>query len=306
MAISVLLDGPVFAGEILKFRLEQNGTLGIENKTQSDDDFTASLLVYTKQWSGADDIATANNDDFVELTPQTTFSRQRNSQVLTAGYYGVRINENAILTVTLTGVLIGAEPDTRKEDLIDRIITQYRESPNLIGMMNTLNQQVCDVQDAVALIPEKFDIDTAVGDQLSIIGRWLGFPRCHNVVSAIPVFGFVCAGETSQYNLRGFCQNAVWVNCGDVATFEVCINDDEFYRRFLYVRRYQLLGMNDYKTFNLCIQILFGDDATYTQVGKAITVNTGRSLTEVEVDFQQVFARVLPRALSATITIQTS
>lgn len=305
MSVKFLLDGPVFAGTFVKFRLDETGTVFVTNKNLGSDPYSAAILAYRKGWSAQDDIEGASDLDFVELQPNLTLSNDRNSQILTSGYYAVRVDTDGVLTAALlySGEL--APPDTRKQDSLNRVLTQYRESPNLLGMISVYTKQACLAEDEIKAIPSKFDIDTAVGDQLTIIGRWLGFPRCHNVPAPVPVFGFECDGQSFPYNIGGFCENALWLGCPDVASFEVCINEDDLYRRFLYVRRYQLLGMNDYRTFSLCINVLFGSDATFSQVGRIITVNTGRSLTAIESDFIQVFTRVLPRAVSASVTIQT-
>ena len=118
------------------------------------------------------------------------------------------------------------------EERIDRILTQYRESRNLIGIIRHDLGQIADViieangsrgivselissgsnvlSDSQQVIisdpdcqpapgmPEKFDILTAVGDQLTIVGKWLGFPRCHCICQNVPVFGFSCS-ETVSY-----------------------------------------------------------------------------------------------------------
>lgn len=187
-----------------------------------------------------------------------------------------------------------------------RVLTQYRESPALLGIIRTYCEEAQVAQDALCAIPEFFDLNTAVGDQLTIIGRWLGFPRCHQVPSPVPVFGFKCDGIQSRFNLVGFCEGGTWSDCPGLADVEVCINDDDLYRRFLQVRRYQLLGMNDYMSFQESIEILFGDQATFSQLDRQITVDIGRQLDVIEEPFIQVFQRVLPRAVSANIILQES
>lgn len=190
------------------------------------------------------------------------------------------------------------------DDKVGRVLTQYRESPKLLGMIRAYVDQINDAQEHLCAIPSKFDLDTAVGNQLTIIGRWLGFPRCHNVPSAVPVFGFVCDGVSSPYNLKGFCESAIWFGCPGIASSRVCITDDELYRRFLKVRRYQLLGKNDYTSFQECLELLFpSSGATYSQADRAITVDPNRSLTTLEATFHKVFERVLPRALGSTISV---
>ena len=195
---------------------------------------------------------------------------------------------------------------TSIQEKLDLVLTQYRESPNLLAIISTYLDQVRLAQLALCEIPDKFDLDTAVGDQLTILGKWLGFPRCHKIPTPVPVFGFECDGVISRYNLSGFCESAIWFGCDGLADLEVCINDDELYRKFLYVRRYQLQGKNDYLSFQACIEILFGVQATYTQSGRIITVSPGRVLLSGEVTFLKVYERVLPRSMNSSITIDNT
>ena len=65
------------------------------------------------------------------------------------------------------------------EGRIDRLLTQYRESPNLIGMIRTYIEQAAELTEEIETLFDHFDIDTATGDQLTILGKALGWPRCH-------------------------------------------------------------------------------------------------------------------------------
>lgn len=79
---------------------------------------------------------------------------------------------------------------------VDRIRTQYRESPNLLAYFRHVLGQIADAQTALCRIPAAFDLDTAVGDQLTILGKDLGFPRRHCQGQFRPVFGFGANGFT--------------------------------------------------------------------------------------------------------------
>jgi hypothetical protein len=70
-------------------------------------------------------------------------------------------------------------PATVIEDRITYLLTQYRESPKLIAVLRNAMREAAVLAQLICEIPDFFDLDTAVGDQLTIIGKWLGWPRCH-------------------------------------------------------------------------------------------------------------------------------
>ena len=266
-----LYNAPATSGQLVKFTLETGGTVIVTNKNLNSGPYTATILSFRGTLAEGETIQNSVESDFAPLTPSLVISNTQNGHVLTRGHYALLIGADASLTIWVNEVGEEPEPDTRIQDKLDYVLTQYRESPNLLGLMSTYLRQLNEVQDVLESIPEKFDLDNAVGEQLDIIGRWLGFPRCHNVPSPVPVFGFDCDGAyTGAYNIGGFCEGSLWIGCPGVSSFEVCITDDELYRNFLYVRRFQLLGDCDYRSFVTCIKILFGSAATYTQVGRVI------------------------------------
>jgi len=76
------------------------------------------------------------------------------------------------------------------EARIDRIATQYRESPNLIALMRSYMEEFGLAAEAMVEIASAFDLETKGGDQLTIIGKWLGWPRHHPNGQLATFFGF--------------------------------------------------------------------------------------------------------------------
>lgn len=148
---------------------------------------------------------------------------------------------------------------------IDRVATQYRESPHLLGMMRAYLAQVEEAIRATCAIPSFFDIDSAIGDQLTLLGKRLGFPRCHCVCTIAPVFGFDCdGGYGGPYELVGFCEGGTWLACQDTGTSTICIDDDEIYRKLLKARRYQARGLYDIASLQAAADEIWGVPA-YTE-----------------------------------------
>lgn len=194
-------------------------------------------------------------------------------------------------------------PDQLVEPRIDLVLTQYRESPRLLHLIRTYLRQVEQVASAADQMLDQFWLDTAVGDQLTLIGKRMGWPRCHCVCDVQPVFGFECEDVVSLQPVAGFCDaNVTWVDCGPGGIGEVCISDDETYRRLLQVRSYQMLGLYDISSLETCVRILWGDEARVMDTGHGrVVVAPGRELTQAEVALLQLYPRVLPLALGMEV-----
>jgi len=188
-------------------------------------------------------------------------------------------------TCPLTGTMVEAE--------INRVATEYRESTRLLGLIRTYLRQVEEVAQAICAIPSYFDIETAVGDQLTLLGKRMGWPRCHCVCVSIPVYGFECEDET----VLGFCDDGTWINCGDAGNGELCLYNDEVYRTFLKARRYQMLGLYDIESLQTAMRHIWGPTAVVidTRPGR-VTLAPGRELTMQERLELPLVIRVMPIA----------
>lgn len=191
---------------------------------------------------------------------------------------------------------------TRVEERLNRVLTQYRESPKLLHMIRTYLRQIEMIEQAICDMPDYFDINNAVGDQLTLLGKRLGFPRRHCVCEVQPVFGFDCGPNASGLTLFGFCSEATWLACSNIGLAYVDINDDELYRKFLKVRRYQVQALFDTASLKTCIKELWGNQATIldSRNGKVV-IAPGRDLSVAEQAVLQLYPRVLPVPLGIKI-----
>lgn len=189
------------------------------------------------------------------------------------------------------------------EERIDQILTQYRESPRLLHVIRTALRQVQEAAEAIDAIPSFFEIETAVGDQLTIIGKALGWGRTHCICDIQPVFGFECDGAGFGYSLSGFCDdNSTWDACDARGFSEITLADDDLYRKFLKVRRYQFLGMFDRASLTEAIQTFWGETAAILDDrNRRVVIAPGRALTASEQAVLQLYPRVLPIALGMKI-----
>ena len=192
-------------------------------------------------------------------------------------------------------------PTEMVEERISRVLTQYRESPKLLHVLRTYLGAVAQTHLQVCDLPDRFSINTATGDQLTILGKRMGWPRCHCICDVSPVFGFDCAGIDLR-PVTGFCDpSGNWVNC-DTGLSDICLVDDELYRKFLLVRRYQYLNLYDLASLEECLKVFFGPTAGVLYSGQGrVVVTPGRDLTEAEIVMLQLYPRVLPLALGIRV-----
>ncbi|KRE07470.1 hypothetical protein ASE63_22485 [Bosea sp. Root381] len=197
--------------------------------------------------------------------------------------------------------LLSGMPAIFRGDLVeaevDKVATQYREATKFLALVRAFLGEGEGAAIELNEVPSFFDIDSAAGDQLTIIGKWLGFPRCHCVCDAPAVFGFDC-GSPGPFTIAGFCApGSTWVDCPPLGNSTLCIDDDEAYRGMLKARRYQMMGLYDVASLQAAIRHVWGDTAQVadTSVGSVILA-PGRALTADETAQLPVAFRVFPIA----------
>lgn len=57
------------------------------------------------------------------------------------------------------------------------VTSEHADKPNFVATVALLTQGLADLQDALAGLPGKYDLDAAVGVQLDAVGEWVGRTR---------------------------------------------------------------------------------------------------------------------------------
>jgi len=70
--------------------------------------------------------------------------------------------------------------------------SEYNQQPNFMAMVGAVLQPIADSMSVMASFAAAFDVDVAVGDQLDIIGQWVGVSR--NI--AVPLVGVYFSLDT--------------------------------------------------------------------------------------------------------------
>lgn len=194
------------------------------------------------------------------------------------------------------------------ETALDRIATQYRESPRLIGLIRALLSAAEAPTLALCPVPDFFDLDTAAGDQLTIIGKWLGWPREHCRGTRAATFGFTAGCTECELDrgpiLAGFCEG-IWDGCPDSEFASYTFTDDALYRRFLKARRAQIAGDYSRPALLSAARALFDDDGLVIlreRPGTA-TLILSRAFTAGERQILHLYGWVLPVAPGIALDI---
>jgi hypothetical protein len=101
--------------------------------------------------------------------------------------------------------------------------------PRFVNTLAALIQPLIDAQDMLASLTADFDLDTAVGVQLDIVGQWLG--RTRYLTEPITGVYFAFHTATDPVQRDGFDQG-IWLGPYDPTTKIIAMPDDA-YRKIL-------------------------------------------------------------------------
>jgi hypothetical protein len=100
------------------------------------------------------------------------------------------------------------------------ITSEHNQKPNYMAAVEALLRPLCCILDELAAIPLMFDVDTALGQQLDIVGLWVGATR--NVYT--PLTGVYFSFDTPGL---GF-DEGVWYGPFDALTGLTVLPDEHF------------------------------------------------------------------------------
>lgn len=164
------------------------------------------------------------------------------------------------------------------EQYLDLLLFQYRQQTNAEAEIDLMASQGEKLYDLLSSYREEYDIDTAVGAQLDVLGRILQFPRqVPHVLDKIR-FGF-----DNNDNSRGFAdrfdpnrESAPFSDRFERKYTDLQL-DDETYRRFLKVKVAKNTGsatIVDDERISLqdAVEIAFGMGNAYVQDNKDMSL----------------------------------
>lgn len=110
------------------------------------------------------------------------------------------------------------------EDYLNLITSEYRLQPNYISMVSFGSSIYVYIQQLLASMIPLFDVDVAVGQQLDIIGQWVGISR--NV--SIPISNVYFTWNSTASLGWNF---GIWQSSTDAST--VTVLPDDVYRTLI-------------------------------------------------------------------------
>ena len=100
------------------------------------------------------------------------------------------------------------------------LTSEHNQKPNFVASVTASVQPFADALAVLSTFPTLFDIDTAVGSQLDIVGEWIGASR----ELAIPLTGVYFAWDTAGLGW----DEGYWQGPFDPSTGLVSLNDTDY------------------------------------------------------------------------------
>lgn len=75
-------------------------------------------------------------------------------------------------------------------DYTTLITSQHADKPKFAALVQVLTGAIDGIRASIQSLPQAFDLDTALGAQLDIVGQWIGQPRTVGGVLTLGYFGF--------------------------------------------------------------------------------------------------------------------
>lgn len=150
----------------------------------------------------------------------------------------------------------------RKFELNETILSQYANSPIILKLIESFNQNIGPENNIIDFYNFVFNVETAQGFGLDIWGRIVGVNRFLEVVPSGEFFGFYNPSFSqaeqvyTPFNVKPF------FNGFDVTPI-VPINDTD-YRKMIYAKAYANINPCTVPTFNAMLDIILGPGRGYT------------------------------------------
>lgn len=100
------------------------------------------------------------------------------------------------------------------------ITSEHNQQPNFMAMVAATLQPSVDAQNLISTFVSLFDLDLAQGNQLDIIGQWVGISRNVNV----PISGVFFAWDTANLGWN----QGTWLGPGQSGTSLIMLSDNQY------------------------------------------------------------------------------
>ncbi len=169
------------------------------------------------------------------------------------------------------------------------ITSEHNQKPNFMALVGVLTGAMGDAVAATNAIQPAFNLLTAYGIQLDIIGLWVGQPRIVPQVLVSGYFGFTAlqTGEPEGLqevygDLRNVGLGGVWFGLQDSASGSTTLNDAQ-YRTVLQARILRNQSNGTLSAIEGALMDLFGVPCAVIDNGTmSLTLNIGAPITPTD------------------------
>lgn len=166
---------------------------------------------------------------------------------------------------------------------LNRITSEHNLKQNFMAMIATLCGGIGDMTAEVLSMPTLFDLDVAVGNQLDIVGEWVGQPRIVADVLTVAFFGFqddeaaLTFGELTNPSVGG-----VFYELG--ATYESTTTlSDSDYRTIIRARIVRNQAQGQAVDIESALQYIFGVPCQIHDIGDwSLAIVVGAPITQTQ------------------------
>ncbi len=138
-------------------------------------------------------------------------------------------------------------------DLWSTVLSQYANSPTLMGMLESLDGAIDQTANFNAFFDDVWNVDSAWGYGLDVWGRIVGIARVLQVENQ-PIFGFAEAAAAGNTLVVGFGQGMFYA--GVVPTSNYAL-DDESFRRLILAKAASNICDDSIQSINKILLMLF-------------------------------------------------
>lgn len=173
---------------------------------------------------------------------------------------------------TADGLLPAAFPTAGSFDYTTLVTSEHNQQPNFMALVNALANTFGSIRDFADALPAQFDLDSAVGAQLNVVGAWVGQPRVVPNVITVGFFGFQDTygaagfGELTNTSVGG----PFW-DLGTPYSGSVTLTDSQ-YRQIIRAKIASNQSQGTAATLVQTIEDVFGATASIQDVGN-LTIN---------------------------------
>jgi len=201
---------------------------------------------------------------------------------------------------TADGAYLGNDLSTPYTSLIK---SEHNQKPMFMAMVGAVTGAIAAVTAGIQAIQPAFDLDTAIGNQLDIVGQWVGQSRTVENVLVLGFFGFADDPAALGFGeLKNVSVGGIWYNLGENFSGSTVLSDSD-YLTILKARIVKNQGTGDANDIENALNYIFDVPCTLVDNGTLnVTINISEPITSTAEALLSGLD-ILPRPAGVAFTI---